>query len=281
MRTPSALLLLTSLLVAAGCSSSDNVSWWFVSDNASGSGSGGSGGVITVRGGDGNRPLRIAGDGNRLISASGMNSEERNFTAHLAVRSDVAVLETGQVVELRTPALPSTVTVQEGRVAIQSGPILFRIDVPAGQEPLPGLAGPGSFHVFSDGNLVLFENYARIFVFQEGDQPERFDPATTRWSVAGNSLRLDSDSGTRLIPPPAPAPPEKRVSYVSARRAMRLFGPRGGVTAELPEDRVEVSNGADGLLLSGKFPGGLPGVRRVPFAVFLPLQNRHLLLVEG
>jgi hypothetical protein len=279
MRVPPSLLLVATLLAAAACSDSDNVSWWFVSNTSEGKGA--SGGVIIVKGGNGNRALRIEGDGQRLLTAGGEDSSGRAFTAHLAVRSDVAILRTAETLEIRSTALPSTVTVEQSTFAVQSGPILFRIDVPVGSEPLPGLAGPGSFHVFSEGNLVLFENASRIFVFQEGDQPERFDPLTTRWSVAGNSLRLDSDKGTRLIPAPAPAPPDKRVAYVSARHAMRLFGPRGGVTAELPIDHIEVSNGADGLLLTGKFPGGLPGVRRVPFAVFLPIGNRHLLLVEG
>src|SRR5688572_30839026 len=112
MRTRPLKLLVASLLFAAACDS-DKVSWWFVGDTSDQGG--GSGGVIIVKGGDGGRALRIEGDGNRLISAGGVNSAGLGFTAHLAVRSDVAVLQTGEVVEIRSPALPSTVIVEGSR----------------------------------------------------------------------------------------------------------------------------------------------------------------------
>lgn len=277
------LLTLAGLLALAACNDSDKVSWRLETGNE-GRNQGG-GGVIVVRnsrayggraeGGGLGTSAGPGGDRGRLISVSGQDERGQDLVAHLAVRSDLAVIERpGRHIEIRSPAFPSTFVVPGGTAHPTLGAELMRVDVPEGQSPLPGVTGPGSFHFLVEGNLVLYEGATRLFVFQEGDQPERFDPATVRWSVApgGDILRLTTAQGPRLFAAPQRFAEDQRMQYLAGVDRVRLFGPRGELTAEVPARQVRISDGSDDvrLMVDG---GGSAGV--------LPLRNRHLLVIEG
>jgi hypothetical protein len=285
-RLPRVAFALPPLLLLLAACEADNVQWAFVSNPGGSFGTTG-GAVIVIRI-TSTSSASTAGD---FVRVDGVD-DRGTVGVLLPLRGDFGVLQRGDAVELRSPALSfdDGTRVRPGRfeaanasvqVPPAGGPAALRVQLPDSSLLHPAGFGPGTLHVARAGTLLILESGAGIVVFGEKDEPEVIGTsATLTTNPAGTTFGLlRPDNTVRLLfAPPLPLP-EQRLLPVPQHDAVRILGPIAEPLAELPARAVTVQNGAGGLFLSAELPEGLPGDPGA-FRLLMAAHNRYLLRVD-
>jgi hypothetical protein len=260
-----ALAVLAAAALAA-CDS-DKVCWSFHS-NPGGTQKGSPGGTVVVVQGNG-------GCG-RTTSAVHVGGGDGRGAVRvwLPFDTDLAALERGDGVELRSPALGMQALWLPGAglMAPESGPAALRLSLPDAARVHRAASGPGTLHVAA-GNVLVLESDAGLLVLGAGPEPEAV-PASVMLTTTpeGDGLALLFSDGTlrRLAAAPPPAP-EQRLRHDPERDSLTLLGPRGEAQAEFPGAAAVLHDGADGLFLGAQLPGA---------ALLAVRGNRFLVRIE-
>jgi hypothetical protein len=273
LATRAAPCLLAALL--GGCTS-DKVSWEFVSSPDGSFPEAGGGLIVVVR-----RTSLAADDPRRWIQVDG---EDRRgpVRVRLLTEGDTVLLEYPDRIEVREPRLPDGewLARPDEVDVVDAGPIAFTVALPAAVALHPAAQGPGRLVAAAFGSLLVLEHRDGLVVF--GDEPDPRILASHQLHVAAAGfLAVAPDRTARLLRAPDPTPSEDRLQRDAGRGSVTIRGPFGERLAELREEAVHLSDGADGLLFRAEFPTGLGRRDPGPFVLLGPRNNRYVLRVDG
>ena len=271
-------LVLPALALLAAACDSENVSWAFVSNPGGSFGEQG-GGIIVVK----KNAAPSNDDPQRWIGV--MGTDRRGpVQALLLTQGDVALLVYEDRVDVHCPRLPGGVFRSSPRpdefVRPADGGMAFALRVVETQQLHPQAFGPGRLIGAAFGSLLVLEHGSGLVVF--GDDPEPRILPEHRLQVVGAEFRaIAPDQTVRFLRAPAPPPVGERLQTNTQRGSVTIRGPGGTRLAEVPQERVQVGDGSDGLLFRASFPDGLGRGHPDPFALLGPRNNRHLLRLDG
>lgn len=264
----------------------ENVQWAFVSNPGGSFGTTG-GAVIVIRFTSSSN-VALEGD---FLRVDGFD-DRGPVTVLLPYHGDFGVLEHGNAVQVRSPALSfdDGSGMRPGRfeatgafvqVPPAGGAASLRVQMPDSSVVHPGGVGPGTLHVARAGTLMILESAAGLVVFGEQESPEVVGTsATLTTTPMGNefALLLPNQTVRLLVAPPLPLF-EQRLVHVPEHDSVRILGPLAETLAELPAHAVTVQNGVGGVFLQAELPQGLPGDPG-PMNLLMAAHNRYLLRVD-
>lgn len=264
------------LLPACGCDA-ENVQWAFVSNPGGGPGDFSGGAVIVIVY---NGTLQ-AQSGDSWVAVRGHDGRG-TVEVVLPYDSDLALLDRGSSIELRCPLLtPPRVELTGAALgAAPNAATSLVLQVRDAALLHPSAVGAGTLHVASAGSLLVLASGSGLVVFGERSEPEVVGlSAELTTTPAGDELALRLlDGRVRRLVAPLPPPPAERLRRDPGRGSVRLFGPRGEVTAEIPEANVTLP-GTGTLFLTASLPQGLPGDPG-PISLLMARHNRYLLRID-
>ncbi len=271
MRTLVLCVLVATLGLA--CVDSEKVSWIFISSTGVSTGSGGA--VLIVRK---TTDAPLGGDAFR-IEVEGID-QRGLVTVHLATLSDTAILEYGDRIDISSPMLDHAVTeLKNAQFVAKTGEAGIGVITVTDASDLDSAAfGLGRLHIATRGSALVLEHQGGVIAYSLGES-KQFYPDGSTVETSGTHLAITTPQGRTTTALPGWSPTEKD-RIVRNKGWIRLLGPRGELTATLPENQVQFGAAGSGIYLKGEFPAGVSSTDTTPVELIAAEFNRHLLRIE-